>query len=199
MSIPRKYDGIGNHHAYLAAIASAMGPAWSVSQEYGHHDLTDGTVWLRVSWHPQDQRLRFRGSYGQYRIVDTTAALTREPAAVARQLLARLESAGRAAKEATWQAARHGVLDLLAPFIMPPQMLVGSSRFPDPNAYAARTLAAGVMGTLQISANGTNCGLTLDSLTPAQVLEVLAALDESRLAEALAALLAVPAARPMNN
>ena len=202
MSIPRKYDGIGNHHAYLAAIASAMGPAWSVSQAYGHHDLTDGTVWLRVSWRTQDQRLRFRGSYGQYRIVDTTAALTREPAAVARQLLAhhdsaRLDSARRAATAATnmvaWRAPRRAAQDLLAPFVASPYTSTWTSTGLDPDARVA-VMAGRVAGTVRLNLDSSTCTLVVGRLTLPEVLEVLAALDESRVAEALAALMAVPAA-----
>jgi hypothetical protein len=202
MSIPRKYDGIGRHHAHLAAIASVMGPAWSVSEEYGHHDLTDGAVWLRVSWHTPNKRLRFRGSYGQHRIVDTTAALTREPGAVARQLLAhhesaRLDSASRAETAATnkvaWRAPRRAAQDLLAPFVASPYTSAWTCTGVDPDARV--TVAAGrVRGTLGLNLDSSTCVLAVGRLTLPEVLEVLLALDESRLAEALAALLAVPAA-----
>ena len=202
MSIPRKYDGIGKHHAYLAAIASAMGPAWSVSQGHGYHDLSDGTVWLRVSWRTQDQRLRFRGYYGQYRIVDTTAAMTREPGAVALQLLALHESARSdsvsrgettAAKMIAWRAPRRAAQDLLAPFVASPYTSRWTCTGLDPDARVA--VAAGcVRATVELNLDSSTCGLVVGRLTLTEVLEILAALDESRVAQALAALLAVPAA-----
>ena len=202
MGITHTHDSIGNLHAHLAAVASAMGPAWSVGEEGGMHHLTDGCVLLGVSWHTQNQRLRFRGSYGQHRIVDTTAALTREPAAVARQLLAhhesaRLDSAQRAATAATnkvaWRSPRRAAQDLLAPFVAPPHTSMWTCTGLDPDARVAVT-AGRVRGTLELNLDSSTCSLKLGHLALPEMLEVLLALDESRLAEALTALLAVPAA-----
>jgi len=202
MGITHTQDSIGNLHAHLAAVASAMGPAWSAGEERGMHHLTDGCVLIGVSWYTQNQRLRFRGSYGQHRIVDTTAALTREPAAVARQLLAhhesaRLDSAQRAATAATnkvaWRSPRRAAQVLLVPFVALPYTSIWTCTGVDPDARVA--VAPGrVVGTLELNLESSHCSLKLGHLALPDLLEVLLALDESRLAEALAALLAVPAA-----
>jgi hypothetical protein len=134
--------------------------------------------------------------------VDTTAALTRRPAAVARQLLthhesARLDSARRAATAATnrvaWRAPRRVAQNPLAPFVASPYTSMWTCTGLDPDAQVA--VAAGrARGTLEFSPDSSTCSLKLGHLALTEVLEVLLALDQSRLAEALVALLAVPAA-----
>jgi hypothetical protein len=155
-------------------------------------------VRLAVSWRTQNQRLRFRGHYGQHRVVDTTTALTREPAAVARQLLAHhksalLDSARRAATAATnkaaWRAPRRAAQKLLAPFVASTWTCKGL----DPDANAAVT-AGRVCGKVELNLDSSTCALIVGDLTLSEVLEMVAALDQGRLAGALAALLAVPAA-----
>ena len=54
-------------------------------------------------------------------------------------------------------------------------------------------VAGRVRGTLKLSLDGSHCSLVMGLLTVAEVLEVLAGLDAGRLAEAFAALMAVPA------
>lgn len=177
-------DGIGTHLAYLVAIASAMGPQWSVRDEFGHVDLTDGTVRLAVSWYTKNRRLRFYGYYGHHRSLETSAALTREPTAVARQLLTRQEAT---LNDSARRVPRCAAQDLLAPFLESPW--TSRSQGADPDAHA--TVVAGrVRGKITLNLTSSTCSLKLGMLAPAAVLEVLAVLD-GRPAVALSALLAV--------
>ena len=177
-------NGIEDHRAYLVAIASAMGPAWSVSEERGMPHLTDGTAQLAVSWFTKNRRLRFFGYYGHHRYLDTSAALTREPAAVARQLLTRQEAT---LNDSARRVPRCAAQDLLAPFLVSPW--TSRSQGADPGAHA--TVVAGhVRGKITLNLTSSACSLELGRLTVPEVLEVLAVLD-GRPGVALSALLAV--------
>lgn len=134
--------------------------------------------------------------------MDTTAALTRKPTAVARQLLAHHESARRdsaqrgataAANKVAWRSPRRAAQVLLAPFAASPYGSTWTCTGLDPDARVA--VAAGrARGTLELNLDSSTCALKLVDLAIPEVLEVFLALDESRLADALTALLAVPAA-----
>jgi hypothetical protein len=178
-------DSIGTHLAYLIAIASAMGPQWSVRDDFGHVELTDGTVRLAVSWYTKNRRLRFYGYYGHHRYLDTSVALTREPAAVARQLLTRQEAT---LNDSARRVPRCAAQDLLAPFLESPW--TSRSQGADPDAHA--TVVAGrVRGKITLNLTSSTCELALGKLALPEVLEVLAVLDGRGPGKALSALLAV--------
>jgi len=126
------YDPIAEYRPLLGAVASEMGPAWTVSTDPRSWEnqavLTDGTVALAIHldvYGTGPARIRFSGvapadcavleQFAQHANLwpaGTTVAATRTPRAIARQLLRTLVPAmtGRAAEYATARIRRAGAL-----------------------------------------------------------------------------------------
>jgi len=126
------YDPIAEYRPLLGAVASEMGPAWSLGTDPCSWEdravLTDGTVALAV--HPDvygraDARIRFSGvapadhaaleQFAQHTTLwphGTTVAATRTPGAIARQLLRTLvpPMTERAAEYAAARTRREAAL-----------------------------------------------------------------------------------------